>query len=98
MDHVRGAPANPRQDRAVASNFEEPHSVGELFLSSGPSNPDRSLRPVLQSPALSQEQTEPNIRRRLLWTRLSHSKPTRKNKTKDYANAALAKQQSRRLI
>ena len=47
--------ADPGQDRAVASDPEEPHPAGKLLSAGRPGGPDRQLRRALQHPALSRE-------------------------------------------
>ena len=47
------SPDDPRQDRALASDAEEPHSARELLPAGRSRSPDRGLRRRLQSPALS---------------------------------------------
>jgi putative transposase len=47
--------ADPGQDRALASDAQEPHPAGELLPAGRPRTPDRSLRRVLQSPTPPRE-------------------------------------------
>ena len=81
MDHVRGAPfhllpdrrclhrragTNPRQNRALASDHEEPRSAGALLLARRSGTADRSLRPALQPPPLPREPEQRHAVRCLL--------------------------------
>ena len=90
--------ANPRQDRTLASNLEEPHLAGELLSAGRSRSPDRGLRRSLQPPALPREPEQRHARRRLFRTRQSHSIPTKKDQTKDARNATLASQTTRRIM
>ena len=49
------APADPRQDRALAPNHQEPHPARKLLTARRPRDLDRSLRQALQQPALPRE-------------------------------------------
>jgi putative transposase len=55
MQHVRGAPYSsddPRKDRALASDAQEPDPARELLSAKRSRNTDQGLRGRLQSPAL----------------------------------------------
>ena len=65
MDHVRGAPkpsSDPGQDRALASDPEEPHPARKLLPAGRPGSAGRRLRGALQSPALPREPWQPHAR------------------------------------
>ena len=72
--HIRGAPnppANPRQDRALAPDPEEPRPARELLPARPARGRRRRLRRPLQSPPLPREPRQPDPRRRLLRPRPS---------------------------
>ena len=85
--------ANPGQDRALASNPEEPHPFGKLL--SAWRLTDRGLRRPLQSP-LPREPGQPHAGC-LLRARPDHPVEKRKDQTKDATNPALAIPQNRRI-
>ena len=75
MDHVRGRTepsSDPGQDRALASDPEEPHPARKLLPAGRPGSAGRRLRGALQSPALPREPWQPHARRRLLRTGQGH--------------------------
>src|SRR3990167_4337197 len=89
--------ADARQDRALASDAEEPHPAGELLTAGRPRSGDRSLRRQLQPPAPPREPKEPYARRRLLRAWADHFAGTRENQKEDVRKTALAARQNRRL-
>ena len=101
MRHVRGgaiSPANTGRDRAMAPDPGEPHSAGELLLSSRSGGADRGVRRSLQPSTLPRKHQQPHPRRRLLRAWASHSKKEEKDQTKNDGNQALAIPQICRLI
>ena len=93
MHHVRGAPhhpADPGQDRALASDAQEPHPARELLPTGRPRSAHRSLRRALQSPPLPREPAEPDAGRRLLRTRPNHPASTRKDQTRHHQTQTIA--------
>src|SRR4051794_39614304 len=60
------------EDRALASDAQEPHPAGELLFARPARGSDRSLRRPLQSPALPREHRQSDAGRRLLRTRSNH--------------------------
>ena len=68
------SPANPRQDRALAPNPQEPHLAGKLLPARRSRSPDRSLRRLLQSSVLPLGPEQRHAIGRRLRSRQSHSK------------------------
>lgn len=52
MDHVRGAPPDPGQDRVLAPDPEEPHPAGKLFPARRPGSQNPGFRRPLQPPTI----------------------------------------------
>ena len=92
------SPANTGQDRAMASNPEEPHLAGQLLLPGRSGSADRGIRRSLQSSAIPREHQQPHSRRCLLRAWAINFKTTGKDQTENYGNPALATPQIRRLI
>jgi hypothetical protein len=93
MAHVRGvsiSPDDPGQDRALASDAEEPDSVGELLPAGRSGSLDRGLCGRLQPPPLSREHQQFNPGRRLLRTPPDHPAAERKDQTPDHRPTPLA--------
>src|ERR1700737_3231567 len=92
------SPYDPRQDRALASDAQEPHPARELLPAGRSRNPDRGLRRRLQSPAISREHQQPDARRRLLRARPDHSDRKGKDQTTDNRQSPLAAPPASRII
>ena len=92
------SPPNSGQDRAVASNFEEPHLAGKLLPARRSRSSNRGLCRSLQSPTLPREPEQRHTLRRILRTRQSHSTTKGKDQTKDTRSTALASQTMRRIM
>ena len=60
--------ANARQDRTLAPDHEEPHSLGKLLPARRSGAADRCLCRSLQQPPLSREPEQRHSGRRLLRT------------------------------
>ena len=100
MTHVRGAPYHPMtqgEDRALASDAEEPHPAGELLSAGRSGRPDRGLCGRLQSPPLSREHQQFNSGRRLLRARPDNPAAERKDQTPDDRPTPLAASQASRI-
>ena len=82
--------ADPGQDRALASDAQEPHPARELLPARRPRSAHRSLRRSLQSPPLPRKPAEPDASRRLLRTRPNHPASTRKDQTRDHQTQTIA--------
>ncbi len=93
----RLSPADTGQDRAVASDPEEPHPARELLPAGRSQDRDRALRRLLQSPPLPREPEQSDARRRLLRARRNHLTRKGENQTKHHQPTALAAPQNRRL-
>ena len=85
------------EDRALASDAQEPHPAGELLSARPARGSDRSLRRPLQSPALPREHRQSDAGRRLLRTRSNHPAGKRKDQTQNHPTPTLASQNSRSL-
>src|SRR3954447_26626507 len=83
-------PDDPGQDRALASDAEEPDPAGELLPAGGSGSPDRGLCGRLQPPPLSREHQQSNAGRRLLRTRPDNPAAERKDQTPDHRPTPLA--------
>src|SRR3984893_17199408 len=81
---------DPRKDRALASDAQEPHPARKLFPAGRSRSPDRGLRRRLQSPAISREHQQPDARRRLLRAGPDHSDRKGKDQTTDNRQSPLA--------
>src|SRR6478672_5751324 len=87
----RPLPSNDAgQDRALASDSQEPHPARELLSAWRSRSADRGLRRNLQSPALPREPRQPDTSRRLLRARSGHPHRTRKDQAKDHPTQTLA--------
>ena len=91
-------PDDPGQDRALASDVEEPHPAGELLPAGRPASPDRGLRGRLQPSPLSREHRQSNPGRRLLRTRPDNPAAKRKDQTPDHHTTPLAAPMASRLM
>src|SRR6478735_9465999 len=78
------------QDRALASDAQEPHPTRELLSAWRSRSADRGLRRNLQSPALPREPRQPDTGRRLLRAGSDHPHRTRKDQAKDHPTKTLA--------
>src|SRR3954451_16280153 len=85
------------EDRALASDAQEPHPAGELLSARPYRGSDRSLRRPLQSPALPREHRQSDAGRCLLRTRSNHPAGKRKDQTQNHPTPTLASQNSRSL-
>jgi putative transposase len=85
------------EDRALASDAQEPHPAGELLFARRARGSDRSLRRPLQSPALPREHRQSDAGTRLLRTRSNHPAGKRKDQTQNHPTPTLASQNSRSL-
>src|SRR5262249_12539220 len=81
--------ADPRQDRALAPDAQEPHSARELLPAWRSRSSDRALRRALQLQALPRKLTEPHPGRRLLRQRPDHPSGTRKDQTRHHQTATI---------
>ena len=81
---------DPRQDRALAPDAQEPDPAGELLSSRRSRGPDRRLRRPLQPPAIPRGHRQPHPGRRLLRARPDHPAGTRKDQTTDHPEPTLA--------
>ena len=89
---------DPRKDRALASDAQEPHPARKLLPAGRSRSPDRGLRRRLQSPAISREHRQPDARRRLLRARPDHSDRKGKDQTTDNRQSPLAAPSASRII
>src|ERR1700726_4949646 len=89
---------DPRKDRALASDAQEPYPARKLLPAGRSQSPDRGLRRRLQSPAISREHRQPDARRRLLRPGPDHSDCTRKDQTTDHRQPPLAAPSESRII
>src|SRR3954464_14550473 len=83
-------PDDPGQDRALASDAEEPDPAGELLPAGGSGSQDRGLCGRLQPPPLSREHQQSNPGRRLLRTRPDNPAAERTDQTPDHRPTPLA--------
>ena len=90
--------SDPGQDRALASNLEEPHPVGELLPAWRSRSLHRQVRRLLQPPPLSREPEKPHAGRCLLRARPNHPDETRKDQTRHHPKPPLAASKESRLI
>src|ERR1700730_14731003 len=89
---------DPRKDRALASDAQEPHPARKLFPAGRSRSPDRGLRRRLQSPAISREHQQPDASRRLLRAGPDHSDRKGKDQTTDNRQSPLAVPSASRII
>ena len=100
MRHIAGAPYHPHdagQDRALASDAQEPHPARELLSARRSRSADRGLRRSLQPSALPREHRQSHPGRRLLRARPDHPAGTRKDQTTDHPKSTLASPQTSRI-
>ena len=88
---------NPRQNRALASDAEEPHPARQFISARRPRAAHRRLRDALQSRPLSREPRKPHARRRLFWTRPNHPGGKKPHQTSDHRQSPLAASAASRL-
>src|ERR1700761_5120408 len=84
------SPDDPGENRALASDVEEPDSAGELLLAGRSGSPDRGLCGRLQRPPLPREYRQSNPGRRLLRARPDNPAAQRKDQTPDHRPTSLA--------
>src|SRR4029077_11134255 len=80
------------EDRALASDAQEPHPAGELLSARSARGSARSLRRPLKSTALPREHRQSDAGRRLLRTRSNHPAGKRKDQTQNHPTPTLASQ------
>src|SRR4029077_6155287 len=83
-----GINPDPRKDRALAPDAQEPDPAGELLSSRRSRGPDRRLRRPLQ-PAIPRGHRQPHPGRRLLRPRPNHLVGKRKDQTTDHPEPTL---------
>src|SRR5262245_4271605 len=83
-------PDDTGQDRALASDAQEPHLAGELLPAWRSGSSDQRLRGRLQSLPLSRKHQQSNPRRRLLRTWPDNPTAERKDQTPDHRPTPLA--------
>src|ERR1700730_4103775 len=88
---------DPRKDRALASDAQEPYPARKLLPAGRSQSPDRGLRRRLQSPAISREHRQPDARRRLLRAGPDHSDRKGKDQTTDNRQSPLAASSASRI-
>src|ERR1700730_16149056 len=84
------------ENRALASNAQEPHPARELLSARRSRSSDRCIRRVLQPPALSREHRQSHPGRRLLPARSNHPAGKRKDQTQDHPKPSVASPQTSR--
>ena len=97
MSAARLTTPDARQDRALASDVQEPHPAGELLPAGRSRTPDRGLRRATIITPLSREPRQSHARRRLLRTRPDHPARTRKDQTPDNRKPPLAASSASRI-
>ncbi len=90
--------ANTGQDRALAPSPQEPHPAGELLSARRSGSAGRSVRRILQSPALPRELEKRHIRRCLFWQGKIYHQTKRKDQAKNHRTSALVIPQDRSVI
>ena len=85
------------ENRALASNAQEPHPARELLSARRSRSSDRCIRRVLQPPALSRKPRQPHPGRRLLRARSNHPAGKRKDQTQDHPKPSVASPQTSRV-
>src|SRR5436190_3084576 len=85
------------ENRALASNAQEPHPARELLSARRSRSSDRCIRRVLQPPALSREHRQSHPGRRLLRARSNRPTGKRKNQTQDHPKPSVASPQTSRV-
>src|SRR4026208_2549043 len=85
------------ENRALASNAQEPHPARELLSARRSRSSDQCIRRVLQPPALSREHRQSHPSRRLLRARSSHPAGKRKDQTQDHPKPSVASPQTSRV-
>ena len=85
------------ENRALASNAQEPHPARELLSARRSRSSDRCIRRVLQPPALSREHRQSHPGRRLLRARSNHPAGKRKDQTQDHPKPSVASPQTSRV-
>src|ERR1700731_1376995 len=92
------SPADPGQDRALASDAQEPHPARALLPARRSRTPGRGLRGSLQPCPLSREPGQSHAGRRLLRTSRPHPPRTRKDQAPDNRQPSLAASTTCRII
>src|ERR1700745_3149234 len=92
------SPADPGQDRALASDAQEPHPARALLLARRSRTPGRGLRGSLQPCPLSREPGQSHAGRRLLRTSRHYPPRTRKDQAPDNRQPSLAASTTCRII
>src|ERR1700733_14857934 len=92
------SPADPGQDRALASDAQEPHPARALLPARRSRTPSRRLRGSLQPCPLSREPGQSHAGRRLLRTSRDHPPRTRKDQAPDNRKPSLAASTACRII
>src|SRR6202047_713455 len=101
MEHTRWralSSDDPRKDRALASDAQEPHPARKLLPAGRSRSPDRGLRRRLHSPAISREHQQPDASRRLPRAGPDHSDRKGKDQTTDNRQSPPAAPSASRII
>jgi putative transposase len=100
IEHVRSplSPADPGQDRALASDAQEPHPARALLPARRSRTPGCGLRGSLQPCPLSREPGQSHAGRRLLRTSRHHPTRTRKDQAPDNRQPSLAASTACRIL
>src|SRR6202023_3442350 len=85
------------ENKAPASNAQEPHPARELLSARRSRRSDRCIRRVLQPPALSREHRQSHPGRRLLRAQSNHPAGKRKDQTQDHPKPSVASPQTSRV-
>src|ERR1700722_796593 len=92
------SPADPGQDRALASDAQEPHPARALLLARRSRTPGRRLRGAVQPCPTPREPSQSHARRRLLRTGGNHPPRTPKDQTTKNRQSSLAASPACRII
>src|ERR1700736_3046927 len=84
-----------RENRALASNAQEPHPARELLSARRSRSSDRCIRRVLAPPALSREHRQSHPGRRLLRARSNHPACLRKDLSQDHPKLQMLSPQTK---
>src|SRR6476659_7535129 len=85
------------ENRALASNAQEPHPARELLSARRSRSSKQCIRRVLQPPALSREHRQSHPGRRLLRARSNDPTAKRKDQTQDHPKPSVASPQTSRV-
>jgi len=88
---------DPGQDRALASNPEEPDLAGKLLSTRRSRKPHRGIRRSLQQPPLPREPQQRHARRCLIRARHSHHRKESQNQKPHYPETTLVPSTTRGL-